>query len=115
MSDLFDDFEVISTYTNEQACEDGLKVKLAHGLYATRNCLQTICPEAFTSDGLDHRAVITAFIDAMRAYDAGMYFDHTAKYKDECDAYFAVYSVRGHTVWFILDGAGMHLILPEDH
>lgn len=116
MNDPFADFEVISVYTNDQAVDDGIKIKLHDGIFATTNAMHTIVPEAFDEDGtLDQRAVIAAFLDVFTAYDAGVYHDATAKYPEEADRYHATYSVRGHEVWLILDGEGMHIILPEDY
>ena len=117
MDSIFgDDFTVISTYTNDQAIEDGLKVRLHDGIFATTNALRTIVPEAFNEDHtLDNRKVIEAFLPVFNAYDAGQYCDASCKYPEEADRYRATYSVRGHEVWLILDGEGMHIILPEDY
>lgn len=117
---MFDDFTIISSYTNEQAIEDGIKVKILDGengipdVFATTNCLETVTPGVITDEGLN-LAALAPFLPAFKLYQDGTYHDDTADHPEECTGQFAVYSVNGHTVWFMLDGDGMTLLLPEDY
>ena len=109
------DWEVISVYTNEQAIEDGIKVRLFPGCTITRNALDTLVPDAIVDDVLDNHKVVAVLGPIMKAYDAGTYCDDSADYPEECDQYHAVYSVNGQAVWLMLDGDGMTILLPEDY
>lgn len=107
-----EDWTIISAYTSDQAVEDGIKIKLAPGLYITTNALMQLSPVAAGADDDFTRNVCVAEVlgDAMRRYDAGDYGEG-----EDVDQHFAVYTVNGMKVWFILDGEGMHILLPEDY
>jgi len=111
------DDDVISRYTNQQAIEDGIKIDLGPHLFATTNLCRTLAPtdKVFTDDGtpMEWDAwELDGYVETILArYNAKDYGDG-----DDVDEYLAVYhNINGHTVWAILDGDGLTLLLPEDY
>ena len=97
-----EDFDVIYAYTNDQAIDDGIKVKLGSNLYATTNAVERV-----GESGIN---------EVLEAYNAGIYAQPaSADQYGEADQYFALYETQGERVWAILDGEGLHIILPEDY
>jgi len=110
-----EDWDVISSYSTQQAIEDGIKIDLGPRLFATTNLCRTLAPtdEVFSDDGtpmewdahvLDR--YITPILDRYNSGDYGM---------GDVDAFFAIYETNGHIVWAILDYDGLTLLLPEDY
>jgi len=131
-ADAFADETVIVTYTEEQAIADGIKLQLGPRLFCTTNLARRLAPSPFqlhpqpqadpqappaSSHGYDldtlRRKVIGPLL---RRYCAGVFCDPGAtNYPEEADHLFACYLVGTERVWAILDGVGLHFILPEDY
>ena len=113
LMDLFEDAVVISVYTNDQAVDDGLKVKIANRTYITTNLARQLFPDYEE----DFQGLLTLVQDEiLKHYNAGVfaYPADTDPHK-EADRYFAYYRVGSIKVWAIVDGDGLHLISPEDY
>ena len=104
-ADFFADAEVISSYTTQQAVEDGMLVPVGQvgecPVYFTRNCFERFDLE----DDKKRRAVVEVGLAALRKPDR------------EDDGYrkLRAFNVNDEKVWVILDGQGVTFMRPEDY
>ena len=111
-------FNVICTYTDEDAIEDGIKVRLSKNLTCTTNAACTIAPDD-NDPGFDMVALWQSIIPYLNRRAEGDHFDSDAtNYPEEADAYLSTYTINEHTVWIMQDYPGsdnLTVMLPEDH
>jgi len=105
-AELFDDAEVISTYTAEQAVEDGILVEVGRAgncpVYITRNCMVTLELE---EDDEKRREVVELCLHALQQPDR----------EDDDYRCLRALTVDDVKVWAILDGQGVTIMRPEDY
>ncbi len=113
MTELFG--EPISTYTADQAVEDGMLVRLPdelagpHPIYLTAAVLDLCCPPkgiAWESYGGRVRDVLTMTRLAFRGGD------HEDRMRTNIRVKIGRRTV---TLWAVIDGAGLTVMTPEDY
>lgn len=108
--------DTIFVYTEDQAINDGLLIKLASDIVMTSNFAHTVAP---ADGGFDLGHLWDSLLPKVTAYRAGIFFDAGATdYPDECDEGLACYLINGHKVWIMPSWPGSRQItvmLPEDY
>jgi len=136
---MFENFETIHTYTNEDALSDGLKVKCGHDaapIYVNRNIAEFVGALDTDTDGstrYDADVLFEILRPSLIKFIHGEFFDPGAtEYPEETDATHAVYLLEGtpgtyggvntpHTfkareaVWWSFDGSAINVYHPSDH
>lgn len=108
MSDLFDSFEVISTYTLEDALQDGSLVELLPSQWQQM------------SGGIPVVVTARVYADLTLVEKVEVWNGFVAWKRDiepalpEEDRLFTT-EVNGKTVWVVEDGAAFTLMYPEDY
>ncbi len=135
---MFESFETIHTYSNEDAVNDGLKVKCGDDrapIYVNRNVAEFVGALDTDTDG-STRYDATVLFEILRPslvkFLTGTHYDAGAtKYPEECDESLAIYWLDGtpgtyggvnmpHTfkareaVWWSFDGAAINVYHPSD-
>ena len=102
-------FEIISTYTTEEAVEDGVLVPLGTvgrtPVYATRNCFD----RAGLDNPLQRKGVVLEAVDVLNRPDPED--DGFRKLRVLHKGIAADYDC----LWVILDGQGITIMFPEDY
>ena len=110
---------IVHSYTEDDAINDGLHVRLAGNITATTNLVTTIAPDNMSETGFDLRTLWSKILPKVLAYFSGTYYDEGATdYPDECDKGLACYLIDLHKVWIMPTYPGSDriiLMLPEDY
>jgi hypothetical protein len=108
---------IIFRYTEEEAEADGIKLRLGTHLFCTTNLARRLAPSAANKDGFDRERLVSHVIEPLlERWHNGIFCDPGAsEYPEEADKDFAMYLVGSERVWAIVDGDGLHFILPEDY
>ena len=110
------DDNIISRYTNQQAIDDGFKVQLGERLFATTNLCIRLAPAGRPDVAFNFEKLHAIVETILAKYNQKVYAEPPdADPYGEANHYFAVYRRENENVWAILDGDGLHLILPEDY
>ncbi len=139
---MFENFETIHTYSNEDAVNDGLKVKCGDDrapIYVNRNVAEFAGALDTDTDGsmrYDAAVLFEILRPSLLKFIHGEFFDAGATpYPEETDATHAVYWLDGtpgtpgtyggvntpHTfkareaIWWSFDGEAINVYHPSDH
>lgn len=108
---------VISSYTAEDAINDGLHIKLADNLTVTSSLAHTVAPDP--DNGFSINRLWEVLFPKVQAYYSGTYYDEGAtSYPDECDPGLACYMIGEHIVWIMPsypNSSSVIAMLPEDY
>lgn len=110
---------VIFAYTEEQAIDDGVLVRIASNVIATTNLACTLAPDENSAGGIDLATLWGKVLPVITRYYAGDYHDAGAtEYPDECDAGLACYLIDNRRVWIMPSYPGSEqvtIMFPEDY
>lgn len=115
-ANIQDDDDLVSVYTNEQAIEDGIKIRVGPNLYATTALAVAVAPNDEDGGPVFDLAALAAFVEkVLYRYNRGDYGKRADGALGDVDSLFAVYTIDDQKVWAILDGDGLTLLRPEDY
>jgi hypothetical protein len=108
MMSVFDDAEVISRYTLDQAIEDGILVEIFKNQWGKLSCGKPIVATAH----LYHAVSLAGLMEIWNEFVH--WREHVMPTLPEKERLFHT-TMDGQTVWVIEDGAAFTLMYPEDY
>ena len=105
---MFDDADVISTYTLQQAIEDGVLVEIFKNRWKTLSSGKPIVATAHLFNAVS----LAGLLEIWNAYVA--WRKHTEPTLPEEERLFTT-TMNNHKVWVLEDGKAFTLLYPEDY